>query len=164
MRYLVCAILLLPALAQSDEPAGPTRAVPSQATFGEGFSSPAAGATIAISSRAHTAPSLTDWQNSGLVVDRLHVSPRALELRPGDPLSIGELQVLALNPAGQVVERVPLSFSLEGPDGILDFEGFRTFGTDILATGPGQATIWVESLLPTSSGDRLREAIVVNVR
>ncbi len=138
--------------------------VSSWSGFGEGFSSPADGAPVKVSLRAHTAPSLTEWNNSGLVVDRLEVTPRVLQIRAGEPLYLGYLQVFALDPSGQVVESIPLTFNLEGSDAIFDFEGYRTHSTEILTTGPGQATIWVESLLPTTSGERLREPIELTVR
>jgi hypothetical protein len=141
-----------------------TAAVSGWSGFGEGFSSPANGGAIDISLRAHTAPSLTEWSNSGLVVDQLEVTPRLLDVRAGEPLYLDQIRVFALDPSGQVVERIPLSFSLEGPDTILDFEGYRTYGTDILTIGPGQATIWVESLLPTTSGETLREPITLVIR
>jgi hypothetical protein len=152
------------ALAQTEEWPDMAKPVSSWTGFGEGFSSPADGAPVKVSLRAHTAPSLTEWGNSGLVVDRLEVTPRVLELRAGDPLYFGHLQVFALDPSGQVVERIPLIFSLEGSDAIFDFDGYRTHGTEVLTTGPGQATIWVESMLPTTSGERLREPIELTVR
>ena len=141
-----------------------TVAVPAWSGFGEGFSSPANGASIDISLRAHTAPSLTEWTNSGLTVDELEVTPRSLDVRAGDPLPLDQMQVFALDPNGRVVERAPLSFSLEGSDAIFDFEGYRTYGTEILTTGSGRATIWVESLLPTTSGKQLRVPITLIVR
>jgi len=61
-------------------------------------------------------------------------------------------------------ESIPLIFNLEGSDAIFDFEGYRTHSTEILTIGPGQATIWVESLLPTTSGERLREPIELTIR
>jgi len=137
--------------------------VSSWSGFGEGFSSPADGAPVKVSLRAHTAPSLTEWMKSGLIVDRLEVTPRVLQIRAGEPLYLGHLQVFALDPSGQVVESIPLTFNLEGSDAIFDFEGYRTHSTEILTTGPGQATIWVESLLPTTSGERLRESIELTV-
>jgi len=149
---------------QSEEWPDVVTAVSSWTGFGEGFSSPADGAPVKVSLRAHTAPSLTEWGNRGLVINRLEVTPRVLELRAGDPLYFGHLQVFALDPSGQVVECIPLIFSLEGSDAIFDFEGYRTHGTEILTIGPGRATIWVESLLPTASGERLREPIELTVR
>jgi uncharacterized protein YjlB len=62
------------------------------------------------------------------------------------------------------VESIPLIFSLEGSDAIFDFEGYRTHSTEILTIGAGQATIWIESLLPTTNGERLCEPIELTVR
>lgn len=154
----------LSAPVPGDEGSHVAVAASSWSGFGEGFSSPANGEPVKVSVRTHTAPSLTEWLKSGLIVDRLEVTPRTLQIRVGEPLYLGYLQVFALDPNGQIVERIPLIFSLEGPDAIFDFEGYRSHSTDILTTGPGRATIWVESLLPTTSGERLREPIELTVR
>lgn len=163
MRYWLYAMLLLPGLVQSNDGPGESQAAAGWTTFAEGFSSPADGAAIEIAARAHTVPSLTEWNNTALVVDRLEISPRAWTVAVGDPLHLGRLQVVALDPGEQVVGRIPLSFSLQGPNSVLDFNGFRSDGTAILAVKPGEAMIWVESLLPTSSGEPLRGSVVLTV-
>ena len=92
------------------------------------------------------------------------VTPQALNVRVGDPLRLEKLIVIALDAKGRVLERIPLAFMLEGPARLFDFEGFRTDGTEIVATGPGRATIWVEAALPTTAGQPLRVPIAVTVR
>ena len=166
MRFLLYACLLLSVLARGDEWREPESAAAGAdwSAIGEGFSSTAAGAAIEVTLRAHSAPSLSEWAASGLVVDRLEVAPRAIELRTGEPLPLGQLQVFAFDPEGRVIARVPLAFSLEGPAALFDFDGYRTYGSDILATGAGRATIWVESLLPAPGGGQLRVPVTVTVR
>jgi len=164
VRHWLLAILLLTGFARGGEQASePSGRESGWSTFGEGFSSLADGVTIEISSRAHTAPSLTEWHDRGTVVGQLDVTPRAIRVRVGEPLGLGRLKVIARDSTGHVIERVPLSFAIEGPPGLVDFDGFRSYGGGILATGPGVARIWVASLLPTATGEYLREPVALIV-
>ena len=133
-------------------------------SFGEGFSSTADGKTIEISHRMHTAPSLTELGNSGLIVAALEITPRDIRVSVGEPLRLDQLQIHARDDQGRIVPRAPLSFLLQGPPGLVDFEAFVTYGEDIVAIAEGQATIWIDSLLPTSTGKQLRERVTLIIQ
>jgi hypothetical protein len=165
MRWRSLLTLFLAGLAYGAEEPGdsPNRAY-AWSTFGEGFSSPADGATIDVSSRAHTAPSLTEWRNRGLVVDRLDIAPNAIVIRVGDALDLGNLEIHARDMDGNVIERIPLSFVFEGPDEMLDFARSPGSGAGPLAVGTGRATIWIESLVPSANGAYVREPVTLTVR
>jgi hypothetical protein len=132
-------------------------------SFGEGFSSTADGKTIEISHRMHTAPSLTELGNSGLIVATLEITPRDIRVTVGEPLRLGQLQIRAIDDHGRVVPRAPLSFHIQGPPALLDFEAFVTYGEDIVAIAEGEATIWIDSLLPTTTGQQLRERVTLTI-
>lgn len=133
-------------------------------SFGEGFSSSADGKTIKISYRMHTAPSLTVLNNSGLIVDALEITPVEIRVSVGEPLRLDQLQIRAIDDHGRVVPEAPLSFQLQGPAALVDYEAFVTYGENIVAIAPGQATIWVDSLLPTTTRRQLRERVALIVQ
>ncbi len=132
-------------------------------SFAEGFSSNGAETTIELSYRSHTAPSLQELKNSGIVVDRLEIMPHRISTRVGDAVHLDQIRVTAFDNHNRIVQRVPLSFIIEGPSDLLDFEAFITYGEKIKAVAPGSARIWVGSLLPTSSGGNVREQITLTV-
>ncbi len=132
-------------------------------SFAEGFSSKDTESTIEISYRSHTAPLLQELNNSGIVVDRLEIVPRRISARIGDVVHLDRIRITAFDNNNRIVHRAPLSFIIEGPSDLLDFEAFITYGEKIEAVAPGSARIWVDSLLPASSGRNVREPITLTV-
>jgi len=150
--YILLSLLVQTALAQHG-----------WFSFAEGFSSKDTETTIEISYRSHTAPSLQELNNSGIVVDRLEIMPRRISARVGDAVHLDRIRITAFDSYNRIVPRAPLSFIIEGPIDLLDFEAFITYGEKIEAVAPGSARIWVDSLLPTSSGGSVREHITLTV-
>jgi len=132
-------------------------------SFAEGFSSKDAESTIEISYRSHTAPSLQELDDSGVVVNRLEIMPRRISAAVGTAVHLDQIRITALDNHNRIVRRAPLSFLIEGPIGLLEFEAFMTHGQKIEAMVPGNARIWIDSLLPSSSGDSVREYIILTV-
>lgn len=131
-------------------------------SFAEAFTSQH-GQVLEIGYRVYTAPMLTEIQASGVRVERLEIWPAEIHLKMGATFSLQQLQITAFGPDGDIQEHVPLTLDLEGPGDLLDFEDFITFGNDIRATRPGQARIWITSVIPSQSGDHARESILLLV-
>lgn len=140
-----------------------TAAETSYFSFAEGFT-PGHGQVLEIGYRVYTAPMLTEIAASGVLVERLEIWPAAIHIMAGATFSLQHMQITAFGPDGNIEEHVPLSLLLEGPAKLLDFEDFITYGDEIRATGPGQAKIWITSLLPSSSGKYARKSILLVVR
>ncbi len=140
-----------------------TAAETSYFSFAEGFT-PGHGQVLEIGYRVYTAPMLTEIAATGVLVERLEIWPEEIYIRAGATFSLQHMQITAFGPDGNIQEHVPLSLLLEGPAELLDFEGFITYGDDIRAAGPGQARIWITSLLPSSSGKYARKSILLVVR
>ena len=81
----------------------------------------------------------------------------------GAVFSLRELRVLAHSRTGEILPRIPLSLSIEGPEDLLDLERLVTDGHEIRGVRPGIARLWIESLVPGRNGDNPREAIVLVV-
>ena len=150
--YILLFLLVQTALAQHE-----------WFSFADGFSSKDTETTIEISYRSHTASSLQQLNNSGIVVDRLEIVPQRIRARIGDAVHLDRIRITAFDNNNHIVHRAPLSFIIEGPSDLLDFEAFITFGEKIEAVAPGSARIWVDSLLPASSGSNVREPITLTV-
>ena len=127
--------------------------------FGEGFSIAENQDATVVGYRVHTAASLMEFTSRSALIDRLVVSPAEISIPVGQALDLGQVRVTALDVRGRIVEEVPLAFPLEGPEDLLDFEGFRAEGRTITDAKSGMATIWVESLPPSRSGEVIRESI-----
>jgi hypothetical protein len=151
MRCLPLALLSVSAFAQS------------YSTFGEGFSLSEGENRLQVSSRMHTAPSLHEFLQTDILVDWLEVYPIEIRFAAGETYSLSQLRVTAYGPDGSIKEHIPLTFNLEGPSELLDFEDWRVHGETILGVSPGTATIWVESLANSSTGARVALPIRLTV-
>jgi hypothetical protein len=127
--------------------------------FAESFSSPAGDIGIAIASRMHTAPSLNEYAETGVVIDRLEAMPNALRVAVGNRVTFENLVVIALDGQGRVVPNVPLAVIFEGPAATLDFESFRSTGDDIVAVAAGMVRIAIEVLAPTVADPPVRATV-----
>ena len=143
--------------------AAPVTAESGYSSFGEAFSLRDGQERLDVSYRQHTAPSLTEFSDKGVLVDRLEVHPTEIRIAVGEAYSPSRLRVTAYGPEGNIEEHVPLSVDLEGPPGLLDFEVWRTFGDHFVGATAGTATIWIVSLAPSSTGERLRQPILLTV-
>lgn len=117
--------------------------------FAESFSSSDSDTGIEIASRMYTAPSLTEYAETGVVIDRLEAMPDALRVAVGDRVTFEDLVVVALDAHGRIVPNAPLALIFEGPAATLDFERFRSTGDGILAVAAGMASVAIEVLAPT---------------
>ena len=124
---------------------------------------PGHGQELEVSYRVYTAPSLSEILATGALVERLEISPAEIRLNVGETFSFQRLRLTAFGPDGNIQERVPLTLDLEGPAELLDFENFKIYGDEIRAAQSGQATIWIASGLPSSSGEYARQSILVVV-
>ena len=138
---------------------GTASAQDSYSRFGEGFSLGENQDAIVVGYRAHTTTLLMAFIGRGALIDRLEVSPMEIRIRVGNKLDLSQIRVTAFNSRDRIVEGVPLTFHLEGPENLLDFEDFRIDGSTVTAVKPGAAIIWVESLAPSRSGEVIRESI-----
>ncbi len=132
-------------------------------TFGEAFSLRDGQERLDVGSRQHTAPSLTEFTERGVLVDWLEVSPTDIRIAVGDTYSLDQLRVTAYGPDGDIQEHVPLSLDLEGPPGLLDFERWRAHGDTVLGATAGIGTIWVTSLASSSNGEQIKQPILLVV-
>jgi hypothetical protein len=131
-------------------------------SFGEAFT-PSDGQELEVGYRAYTAPTLSEILASGVRVERLEVSPLEIRLEVGETYSLRQLRITAFGPDGNIQEHIPLTLDLEGPGELLDFEDFRVYGDEIRAAQPGQAMIWVTSVVPSLNGENIKQSIVVVV-
>ena len=127
--------------------------------FGEGFSLAENEAAMVVGYRTHTTTSLMEFIGRAVLIDRLEVSPTEISIQVGEELDLGQILVVAFSSRDRIVERVPLAFHLEGPQDLLDFEAFRASGNMIKALRSGTATIWIEALPPSRSGEVIRVPI-----
>ena len=74
-----------------------------------------------------------------------------------------QLRVTAYSPDGEIEEHVPLTLDLEGRPGLLDFERWRVYGDRVLGATAGIGTIWVTSLARSSSGEQIKQPILLVV-
>ena len=132
-------------------------------SFGEAFSLREGQERLEVGSRQHTAPSLTEFHESGVLVDWLEVYPTEIRIAVGEAYSLNELRVTAYSPVGEIEEHVPLSLDLEGPPGLLDFERWRVYGDRVLGATAGIGTIWVRSLARSSNGEQIQQPILLVV-
>ena len=132
-------------------------------TLGEAFSLREGQPRIDDGYRAHTAPSLTEFGEKGVVVDRIDVAPMEIRIAVGEAYDARQLKVTTYGPGGDIEERVPLTLDLEGPSDLIDFDFWRTYGPDLIGKRAGWATIWVVSLAPSSSGEYLRQPVLLVV-
>ncbi len=93
-------------------------------TFGEAISLREGQELLDVGSRQHTAPSLTEFAERGVLVDWLEVSPTDIRIAVGGTYSLNQLRVTAYGPDGDIQEHVPLSLDLEGPPGLLNFDSW----------------------------------------
>ena len=124
---------------------------------------PSYGKELEVSYRVYTAPMPSDILASGVLHERLEISPSEIRLDVGEPLSLQQLQITAFGPDGGVQEHVPLALDLEGPAELLNFEDFMVYGDEIRAEQPGQALVWVTSGVPSMSGENIRQSILIVV-
>ena len=132
-------------------------------SFGEAFSLHEGQELLDVGSRQHTAPSLTEFHESGVLVDWLEVSPTEIRIAVGETYSLNQLRVTAYGPNGDTQEHVPLPLGLEGPPGLLDFERWRVHGDNVLGATVGIGTIWVTSLARSSNGEQIKQPILLVV-
>ena len=151
MRFLLLALISVSAFAQS------------YSSFGEGFSLSKGEERLQVSSRMHTAPSLNEFLQTDILVDWLEVYPTEIQFAVGETYSLSQLRVTAYGPDGSIKEHIPLTFNVEGPSELLDFQEWRVHGETILGASPGTATIWVESLANSSTGARVAQPIRLTV-
>ena len=151
MRFSLLALISVSALAQS------------YFSFAEGFSLREGEDRLQISSRMHTAPSLTEFSQAGILVDWLAVYPSEIRITVGEAYALSQLKVTAYGPAGTVKQHIPLTFGLEGPGDLLDFEDWRVHGDTVVGASPGAGTIWVESLAGSSTGVSIKQPISILV-
>ena len=130
--------------------------------FGEAFT-PSHGQELEVGYRAYTAPVLSEILASGVLVERLEVSPSEIRLGVGETYSLQQLRIIAFGPDGNIQTHVPLTLDLEGPGDLLDFEDFKVYGNEIRGAQPGQARIWVTSVVPSLSGENIKQSILVVV-
>ncbi len=121
------------------------------------------GQQLEVSYRVHTAPILFEILASGVLVERLEISPAEIRLEVGETLSLQQLRMTAFGPDGNIQEHVPLTLDLEGPAELLDFEEFKVYGDEIRAAQSGQAKIWITSGVLSLSGENIRQSILVVV-
>jgi len=151
MKYLLPALISASAFAQS------------YYSFGEGFSLSEGQERLHVSSRMHTAPSLNEFSEIGVLVDWLEVYPTEIRVAVGETFSLSQLRVTAYGPNGSIKEHIPLTFNLEGPSELLNFENWRVHGETIQGASPGTATIWIESLANSSTGARVNQPVRLTV-
>ncbi len=132
-------------------------------SFGEAFSLREGQERFEVSSRLHTAPSLTEFGESGVLVDWLEVYPTEIRIAVGEAYSLDHLRVTAYSPDGDIQEHVPLSLDLEGPPGLLNFERWRVYGDWVLGATAGIGTIWIASLARSSHGEQIKQPILLVV-
>ena len=131
-------------------------------TIAEAFT-PGSGQDFEVSYRVYTAPMLTEIPARGMVVERLEILPVVIRVEVGETFSLKQLRITAFGPNGNIQERIPLSIDLEGPAEMLDFEEFIVYGDGIRAAQSGQAKIWITSIVPSSSGENVRQSISIVV-
>jgi len=131
-------------------------------TIAEAFT-PGSGQDFEVGYRVYTAPMLTEILARGMVVERLEISLAEIRVEVGETFSLKQLRITAFGPNGKIQERVPLSFDLQGPAEMLDFEDFIVYGDEIRAAQSGQAKIWITSIVPSSSGENVRQSISIVV-
>lgn len=124
---------------------------------------PSHGQQLDVSYRVYTAPILSEILASGVLVERLEISPSEIRLEVGETFSLQQLRITAFGPDGNIQEHIPLTLDLEGPAELLDFEDFKVYGDEIRAAQSGQASIWVTSGVPSLSGENIRQSILVVV-
>ena len=151
LLFILC-VLTAPAMVQAD-----------YSSFGEAFSLRKGQGSLEVGYRQHTAPSLTEFSEKGVLVDRLEVYPTEIRIAVGGVYSPSQLRVTTYGPDGGIEEHVPLSLDLEGPPGLLDYAAWRTYGNKFVGATAGTGTIWVVSLAPSSTGERLRQPILLIV-
>ncbi len=132
-------------------------------TFGEAFSLREGQERLEVSYRLHTAPSLTEFHQSGVLVDWLEVYPTEIRIGVGEAYSLNQLRVTTYSPDGEIEEHVPLNLELEGSPGLLDFERWRVYGDRIIGATVGIGTIWVTSLARSSNGEQIKQPILLVV-
>jgi hypothetical protein len=131
--------------------------------LGEAFSLREGQRYLEVSYRQHTAPSLTEFGEMGVVIDRMEVSPRQIRIAVGESYDMRELKVVTYGPGGGVEEHVPLALDFEGPTELIDYDAWRTYSDGLIGTAAGTATIWVAILAPSSSGEYLKQPIALVV-
>ncbi len=124
---------------------------------------PSRGQQLEVSYRVYTAPILSEILASGILVERLEISPSEIRLEVGETFSLQQLRITAFGPDGNIQEHISLTLDLEGPADLLDFEDFKVYGDEIRAAQSGQASIWVTSGVPSLSGENIRQSILVVV-
>ncbi len=124
---------------------------------------PSHGQELEVSYRIYTTPILSEMQASGVLVERLEISPSEIRLEVGETYSLHQLRITAFGPDGNIQKHVPLTLDLEGPAELLDFEDFKVSGDEIRAAQSGQAKIWITSVVPSLSGENARQSILVVV-
>ncbi len=132
-------------------------------TFGEAFSLREGQERLDVGSRQHTAPSLTEFMERGVLVDWLEVYPQEIRISVGEAYSLAELRVTAFSPDGDIQEHVPLSLDLEGPPGLLNFDSWRAYDNRIFGATAGIGMIWVTSLARSSNGGQIKQPILLVV-
>ncbi len=131
-------------------------------TIAEAFTS-GSGQDFEVGYRVYTAPMLTEILARGMVVERLEILPAEIRVEVGETFSLKQLRITAFGPNGNIQEHIPLSIDLEGPAEMLDFEEFIVYGDGIRAAQSGQAKIWITSIVPSSSGENVRQSISIVV-
>ena len=132
-------------------------------SFGEAFSLREGQERLDVGSRQHTAPSLTEFVESGVLVDWLEVYPTEIRIAVGEAYALNQLRVTAFSPDGEIQEHVPLTLGLEGPPGLLNFDRWRVYGDRIFGATAGIGTIWVTSLARSSNDAQIKQPILLVV-
>jgi len=132
-------------------------------SFGEAFSLRVDEDSLQVSVRLHTAPSLTEFLATGVLVDRIEIQPLELRVAVGEYFSPSDFRVSTFGPEGAIAEHIPLTLVLEGPSDLLDFETWRIYGEEIRGASAGIGRIWVRSIAPSSSGTNAAQSILVVV-
>jgi len=131
-------------------------------TIAEAFT-PGSRQEFEVGYRVYTVPMLTEILARGMVVERLEISLAKIRVEVGETFSLKQLRITAFGPNGNIQEHIPLSIDLEGPAEMLDFEEFIVYGDGIRAAQSGQAKIWITSIVPSSSGENVRQSISIVV-
>ena len=132
-------------------------------SFGEAFSLRVGQESLEVSYRQHTAPSLTEFAGKRVLVDWVDVYPTEIRIAVGESYSLSQLQVTTFSPDGGIAKHVPLSLDLEGPPDLLDFEAWRIESDSVVGATAGTGTIWVVSHAPSSTGEYLKQPVLLVV-
>ena len=138
---------------------------------GEGVSSAALGADAEFVSRMFTIYLLDEACRNSRAGDvvRLRAQPSRLTLHVGEPFSPGSLKVAALDAAGALLPKVPITVALKSPVGVLDArypwgESGQLRANELLISGavmplsPARVTFRFRTICPGPTAEVLVDA------